>query len=81
MAKSWSYAEITQSAEESIRLSIQLAEKAEERGDTSSAHTFRCFARGSWHMWNGLVTGWIKNEDSQRLKALCEPSQDEGSQS
>lgn len=68
--KRWSYRQITQSAEKTILLSMRLAEKARAKGDNESAYIHECFAMGAEQMWHGLVMGWIKEGDAERLKSL-----------
>ncbi|SAL75270.1 hypothetical protein AWB67_04733 [Caballeronia terrestris] len=70
--KTWTYAEITASAEKEIRRMMACAWRADSHPRT--AQQFRDWAYGTFVGWNGLTTGWQIDGDSERLAALTDPA-------
>jgi len=69
--KRWSYREITDSAEQTIRRQIALAAKQED-------HFLRTFhistAFGTFAAWSDLTMGWMRDGDYERLDQLVHSS-------
>lgn len=65
--KSWSYKQITESVEQTIRLQNKLA--ATTGGKQPQIH--RAFAIGAYHAWKDLTIGWMEDGDSERLDKLA----------
>lgn len=66
--KSWSYKQITESVERSIRMHLKLA-AADEHPGGKRAHEL--FAIGAYHAWKDLTAGWMEDGDSERLDKLA----------
>ena len=69
MKKSWSYEEVTESAEEAIRACMSLAKEYESEPET--ARIFRHHAFGAYTAWSYIVMGWIEDGDKERLAKLA----------
>ncbi|SAL01674.1 hypothetical protein AWB80_08184 [Caballeronia pedi] len=63
--KSWTYQQITDTAEEQIKLWIK---KADE--DLDLAYLYRQRALGTYELWFKMTQGWIADGDIVRLRDL-----------
>lgn len=70
--KSWSYKQITESAETSIRHFMALAQK---QSDPDLQRFHRTAAYGALVCWEDLTMGWMKDGDRERMNALTQPGE------
>jgi hypothetical protein len=70
-SKSWTYAEVTLSAQEKITEFMATAMQHELAGDTRAATLRRDWAYGVFLSWSALTQGWQQdNGDLMRLEKL-----------
>lgn len=67
--KSWSYKQITESVERSIRNSHECADAD---GNPEGKRIHRLFAIGAYNAWSALTMGWQKKGDGERLEKLAQ---------
>ena len=67
--KSWTYAEITASAEAKIK---SLHEQAQASVDDSDWRWCHIAAYGVFSSWYSICMGWMKDGDRERMEALVE---------
>ena len=76
--RTWSYTDITKSAENGIAISMRLAKKAKLEGDDASASIHRGHAWGQFAAWHDLTAGWQNTGDKERLEASLTDINKEG---
>lgn len=65
--KTWSYKQITEAIEYSIRVEMELAEQT---ADVRMKHIHQCRGAGALGAWRALTMGWQVQGDYRRLEAL-----------
>lgn len=70
--RTWTYEEITTTAERQISNNMRLSASSQAKGDEWAANHLANFAWGVWHMWDVLTIGWQEPGDSKRLQAMTE---------
>ncbi|MFZ6734718.1 hypothetical protein ACO0LG_22535 [Undibacterium sp. Ji42W] len=68
--RTWSYTDITKSAENGIAICMKLAEKALQNGNDDDVLHHFSFAKGQFAAWNNLTIGWQKEGDAKRLEDM-----------
>jgi hypothetical protein len=63
--KRWTYRQITDAAEEQIKLAIKEADENPDLG-----YLYRQRANGAYELWFKLTQGWINDGDIGRLRDL-----------
>lgn len=68
--RTWSYKDITNSAENGIARCMMLARAEQQKGNADETLHHLSFAWGQFAAWNNLTIGWQKEGDAKRLEDM-----------